>query len=319
MAALPAIDLKNFTGPAFIGSILNWGLLGTLCLQIYSFSISFPRERFGIKCFVYSLLFLELIQTVLSTHWAWSVLVSGWGLVSAVETLNWSSITIPISAGIVSIIVQSFFAWRVFMLRRRSWVFTFAAVLIVMVALMQGLSAIVNGIRFYFYASVLDVKGFSAGVVVWLAGSLACDFLIAASMVTILLQAKSNSPFKKTETLITKLIVHTVETGVVTVITAIVDLALYLKYPDYFLHIVPAVILGKLYSNIALANLNGRTRHRVWGDQSALTTSFVGAESHHLSQRVDADPRTKTIVQISTSITEERDEVLKGRRESSNV
>jgi len=89
-----------------------------------------------------------------------------------------------------------------------------------------------------------------------------------------------------------------------------------------------AVILGKLYvirvisfasradncfdrySNIALANLNGRTRHRVWGDQSALTTSFVGAESHHLSHRVDADPRTKTIVQISTSVTEERDEVV---------
>jgi hypothetical protein len=59
-----------------------------------------------------------------------------------------------------------------------------------------------------------------------------------------------------------------------------------------------------------LANLNGRTRHRVWGDQSALTTSFVGAESHHLSHRVDTDPRTKTIVQISTSVTEERDEVV---------
>jgi hypothetical protein len=92
------------------------------------------------------------------------------------------------------------------------------------------------------------------------------------------------------------------------------------------------------YSNIALANLNGRTRHRVWGDHSALTTSFVGGETHHLSQRVDADGRTKTIVQISTSITEERDEIvsldddpshflglltrslflqLKGRRESS--
>ena len=65
------------------------------------------------------------------------------------------------------------------------------------------------------------------------------------------------------------------------------------------------------YSNIALANLNGRTRHRIWNDQSALTTSFVGGETHHLSHRVDADGRTKTIVQISTSITEERDEIVR--------
>ena len=54
-----------------------------------------------------------------------------------------------------------------------------------------------------------------------------------------LLQHKSSSPFKKTETLITKLIVHTVETGIVTVITATVDLALYLSFPNMFLHIVP--------------------------------------------------------------------------------
>ncbi|KAF8704394.1 hypothetical protein AX14_014031 [Amanita brunnescens Koide BX004] len=318
MSALPpSFDLRDYTGPAFIGSILNWGLLGTLMLQIYSFSISFPNERLGIKCFVYLLLFLELIQTVLSTHWAWYILVSGWGIPSTVEALNWSAITIPIMAGLVSIIVQSFFAWRVFMLRRRSWIFTCSAILILLVALMQGLSAIVNGVRFYFYQSITDVRGFSTGVIIWLSGSLASDFLIAASMVTILLQHKSNSPFKKTETLITKLIVHTVETGVVTVITATIDLALYLSFPNTFLHIVPAVILGKLYSNIALANLNGRTRHRVWGDHSALTTSFVGGETHHLSQRVDADGRTKTIVQISTSITEERDEILKGRRESS--
>ncbi|KAK2465489.1 hypothetical protein APHAL10511_002381 [Amanita phalloides] len=312
--AAATIDFHLYTGPAFIGSILNWALLGTLSLQIYAFSVAFPKERLGIKCFVYSLLVLEFTQTLLATHWAWHVLVAGWGLPTNVESLNWSAITIPISAGLVSIIVQTFFAWRVSMLKGKSWIFLCAAVLIVLVALMQGLSAMVNGIRFFFFQSIVDVKGFSTGVVIWLSGSLACDFLIAASMVTILLQAKSTTSFKRTDTLINKLIVHTVETGVVTVITAIVDLALYLKYPDNFLHIVPALILGKLYSNIALANLNGRTRHRAWGDQPVFASSF--GETHNLSQRVDAE-RNRTVIQISTSITEERDEVLKGRRESS--
>jgi len=293
-----------FAGPAFIASMLNWGLFGVLCLQIYSFSISFPNERHGIRAFVFTILVIELCQTVFSTIWAWDVLVKGWGDPASLQHISWSSITIPVTEGLVSITVQTFFAWRIYVLRRNGWAFQLAAALIVIVALMQGLSAVVNGIRFGFSLSVGALKGYKIGVSIWLAGSLACDFLIAASMVTILLQAKSNSAFKKTETLITKLIVHTVETGVVTVVTATVDLSLYLKYPNNFLHIVPALILGKLYSNIALANLNGRTRHRAWGDQTvASATQLREMETHHYTiPRVD-----KTIVTIQTSITEERD------------
>jgi len=293
-----------FAGPAFVASVLNWGLFGMLCLQIYSFSISFPNERRWIKLFVYTLLVLELSQTVFSTIWAWDVLVGGWGDPTALQHISWSSITIPVTEGLVSIIVQTFFAWRIFMLRRKSWVFGCVGVLIILVAFMQGLSAIVNGIRFAFSLSVTALEGYRIGVSIWLSGSLVCDFLIAASMVTILLQAKVNSAFRQTDTLITKLIVHTVETGVITVVTAIVDLSLYLKFPNNYLHIVPALILGKMYSNIALANLNGRTRHRAWGDQtSGNAAQLREIESRHFSMpRVD-----KTIVTIQTSITEERD------------
>lgn len=294
-----------FAGPAFVASILNWGLLGVLCLQIYAFSTSFPNERLRIQIFVYALLVLELCQTIFSTIWAWDVLVGGWGDAQAITHISWSSITIPVTEGIVSIIVQTFFAWRIFILRRRNWLFGGVAILIVLLAFMQGLSAIVNGIRFAFSLSVPELKGYRIGVSIWLAGSLAVDFLIAASMVTILAQAKINSTFKKTETLITKLIVHTVETGVVTVITATVDLSLYLTFPNNFMHIVPALILGKLYSNIALANLNGRLRHRAWGSDQTVAN---GTQQREIDNRHFSLPRVdKTIINIQTSITEERD------------
>ena len=171
-------------------------------------------------------------------------------------------------------------------------------------------------------------------------------FLLVAHWMLItrqLLQAKRNSAFKQTDTLITKLIVHTVETGVITVVTATIDLSLYLKYPNNYLHIVPYVssrdsmalsltrihtfqgtysrknvsrsafyLMAALfisdcdrYSNIALANLNGRTRHRAWGDH----TSGNAAQLREIDSRHFSMPRVdKTIVNIQTSITEERDE-----------
>ena len=64
---------------------------------------------------------------------------------------------------------------------------------------MQGLSAIVNGVcvsrhqdslhsrrlmtpQFYFVTDIAQIKQFDAGVIVWLAGSFACDLLITTAM-----------------------------------------------------------------------------------------------------------------------------------------
>jgi hypothetical protein len=47
------------------------------------------------------------------------------------------------------------------------------------------------------------------------------------------------TPWKKTDTIITKLIYHTVETGAVTAIVAILDMVLFLVYPQYLFHVVP--------------------------------------------------------------------------------
>ncbi|KAM6496593.1 hypothetical protein JOM56_007066 [Amanita muscaria] len=169
MASAAGTIAPLFAGPAFVASILNWGLLGVLCLQIYAFSTSFPNERLGIRIFVYTLLVLELCQTIFSTIWAWDVLVGGWGDPQAIAHISWSAITIPVTEGIVSIIVQTFFAWRIFVLRRRNWLFGGVAVLIVLIAFMQGLSAVVNGIRFALSLSVPELNGYRIGVSVCVA------------------------------------------------------------------------------------------------------------------------------------------------------
>lgn len=74
-------------------------------------------------------------------------------------------------------------------------------------------------------------------VIVWLAGSFACDILITVAMVTILLQVRKMTTYKSSKTLLSALIVSTVETGMVTTICALADLFCYLFAPNTFFYI----------------------------------------------------------------------------------
>jgi len=97
-----------------------------------------------------------------------------------------------------------------------------------------------------------------AGFTLWLAASLACDVFIAAAMLVILTEARRSTILKETNTLISRMVAHTIQTGAITAITAAVEIALFVTFPTDNKHVVPALILGKLYSNCLVATLNAR-------------------------------------------------------------
>ncbi|KAJ7272925.1 hypothetical protein C8J57DRAFT_262325 [Mycena rebaudengoi] len=318
---------RLLTGPILIGSQLNWCLLGILAAQVYFFHITFPRERRLIKAIVYILFALDLLQTALSSHFAFELLVSFWGDPTIFLQQPWSSATIPVMAGFISVIVQLFFAWRIYILKRGNPWFTITAILIAGIALMQSLSAIVNGIR---YATIsLDIAtiiSLDIGVKIWLIGSFACDILIAAGMLTILAQARKQSPYAMTDSIMTKLIISTVETGALTALTAGINLLLYLLYGDTLTYDVPSFILGKMYSNVMLASLNGRARSRIQASaggvaSSAFTVPGQNGESHQLALRGQTTTTERQLgvkVHVDT-VTHREDREFSGKRNDSMI
>ncbi|KAJ6494344.1 hypothetical protein C8R45DRAFT_176316 [Mycena sanguinolenta] len=153
-----------------------------------------------------------------------------------------------------------FFAWRIYVVKGSNPYIRIVIALIVMTAWMQSLSAIVNGIRYAFTPQITDQIQLAIGVKIWLIGSFVCDILIAVTMSGILWHARVQTPWKTTDSMMTKLIYHTVETGAVTALAAGIELVLFLVYPATSLDDTPAFLLGKLYSNVVLATLNSRTK-----------------------------------------------------------
>ncbi|TFK31424.1 hypothetical protein BDQ12DRAFT_740025 [Crucibulum laeve] len=241
------------SGPLILGYLFNWGLYGILCVQVYLYYISFPRDKILSKALVYGLFLIETMQTIIVANDAFKTFGPGFGDLNALESAHLEWFNVPIVSGIVSATVQIFFARRIYIISKAKHI----AIPIVMVALMQGISAIIAGVKAFKAAdfSKLQSETF-VPTAIWLAGSAVCDVIIAISMIYYL--SRRDTGFKRTHTIITRIIRLTVETGSTTATVAVIDVVLFLAFRQNNYHTAPALILGKLYSNTMVLIFNSR-------------------------------------------------------------
>ncbi|KAJ7430456.1 hypothetical protein B0H11DRAFT_2393650, partial [Mycena galericulata] len=197
---------------------------------------------------------VDVAQTVILTHHGWFFIVDSWDKASNFNIVPWSSTMIPILCGLVAAIVQIFYSWRIWLLSTNPFL-RGMAILITLVALTQGLSAMITG--FISLKKPNPTRPYTPAPRV-LAGSLAADIMITACMTWILVRAKTRTFWASSETMITMLINRVVQSGAVTALSAGVDLALFVGVSDTNFHFVPAYILGKLYTNSLFLTLNLR-------------------------------------------------------------
>ncbi|KAF8890374.1 hypothetical protein BD779DRAFT_266328 [Infundibulicybe gibba] len=288
-----AKDMVPITGSMFVGCILNWFLFGALLIQLYDYQLIYQRrDRMFLRCAVCVVCFLELIQSVFITHTVWDVLVSGWGDPSATSKIPWSTIVTPTLVGTVSLIVQLFFAWRIWTLTENICAHA-VAIVISLASIMQFGSTIAITAQYALLnhdSGKLDTLYITAKA--WLYGSLACDLLITITMVTLLFLARSKLSFKPTQTLINYLIMHTMETGAITAVAAALRLIFFLTQPNSVLYVAVLFLLGKFYGNVLLTTLNGRRRARDLLNPEFTTSAAqplrLGELSGHYTSRTEA-------------------------------
>ncbi|KAI0049155.1 hypothetical protein FA95DRAFT_1604686 [Auriscalpium vulgare] len=268
---LPELDASSIIGPIFVGNTLDWLLLGTLILQVYTYYFNFPNDTLRLRLLVLVLLCLDIVQTAFGTHMAWFYMVKTWSNPAQIGASVWSEAMNPVMCSII----QTFYAWRIWTLRK-SVLTRCLTVVIVLIALSQSLTATISSVLIQINSDTKQVcdstgceniKSWIQTVLrlqpeyeLWLAGSFVADILISGCMVWILYTEKRDfTVTTRIESIINKLMINAIQTGLVTVACAGVELSLFVtvgKAGNYPL--IPAYILGKLYSNSLLVTLNAR-------------------------------------------------------------
>jgi len=251
--------IGQITGPMLLGHLFNYALLGVLSIQVYIYCLSFPHDKAHIRALVYFVFFVDILQTCFASHYAWYVLASGWGDPSVLRITPWTLAAIPPLAGIIACVVQLFFTWRIWILGQGNKLFIPFLLLIAVAAVGSCVAAFYSGVVSAAIRDVAKAYELDTPVTVWLAGSMACDVVIAVTLVYQLSSRKSEG-FSSVNHILHRASRMAIETGAVTSVIVIIELVLFLQSALTSWYFMLGMVIGKVYSNSLLATLNSRSK-----------------------------------------------------------
>ncbi|KAI9452298.1 hypothetical protein BJY52DRAFT_942904 [Lactarius psammicola] len=257
MSTLPIPpNIEEFAAPMMLGALWNWTLYGVLIVQLYVYSYNFSGDRTLLKVLVYSVFLVETLQTALSGADLYYWFVSGFGNMDHLTSSYLSTIDVPIIGSIISLTVQLFFVYRIWILSgRSSW---FLCLVICLCSAIAAVAAFSTGV----YSRILNKFGSNQTLKIltytWLSGNTLSDILIAGSMLFHLGRRRKEGGNYFSDHAISRIVRLTVETNVLTTTVGIISLFTIAIFTDKPWFTCPIAILGKLYSNTLLVSLNNR-------------------------------------------------------------
>ncbi|KAF8139290.1 hypothetical protein K438DRAFT_1996149 [Mycena galopus ATCC 62051] len=240
-------------GPTLLGILFNWGFLGVSVVQLYFYHENFRHDRAPIKLLVYVVALLDVLQTVMMTADAFHWFVYGFDSLIASDQPFLNSWDVPVLDSIIALIVQAFYCWRIYILRK-GFVIPLAVLL---VSLTQFAAGIATGIKVpictpltHSSTTIIIFPGghqlghlslifeTAASETVWLAGGAVADVAIAGVLSWTLLRKRKHS-LPPNHTIISRLIRHTVETNALTASVAVIAVILFWGAQDTALVATP--------------------------------------------------------------------------------
>jgi len=232
---------------------------------------------------------LDTLHQALITHTVYTYTITDWGNPAQLQVLVWSLLVEVIFTGITAFVVQSFLTIRIWRLSGRNVYITGTAATLVLGGLLSCIIYLSRAFKYKTLEGLANVKAESMSVNVIGA---AADVLISGTLCTLL--NFSRTGFHKSDAIINKLIIFTVNTGLLTSLCALASLISILVAGNTFVYIAFFFCLGRLYTNSLLATLNARKTIRGTGSSEVETTS--------VSLRDLANKRTSQHKHISVKI-----------------
>ncbi|KAF7356443.1 hypothetical protein MVEN_00977400 [Mycena venus] len=237
-----------------IGYLAESALFATLTVQTYLYYLAFPDDKILTKCLVYGVYAIELVQVILGFQAAFTTFGYGFGSLVALTDIHNNWLTAPVITGLVSLIGQCFYAYRLHILSQ-SWGIP---AVIVVTSLASSSGAFVAGAFAKRAGNVikLNTRAISTSMGVWLGGSALTDVIIAVCMTYYL--STHDTQFRQTRAVVHKLIRLIIETGTLTALMALTTLIVFFVFPGQGYYATPTAIMPVLYGNTIVLVLNSR-------------------------------------------------------------
>ncbi|KAI0042900.1 hypothetical protein FA95DRAFT_1682238 [Auriscalpium vulgare] len=255
MAAVPSFNRGGTIGVEYLSVVLSSILYGVTCIQTFHYfrSARARSDVWWIKPMVLALLTFDTIHEAFVIHVPYHYLVTHYGEPEVLLENVWSMpFTIGVTAAI-TFITNSFFVYRIWKLGSNASVSLFCFV----GAVSESAGILTYCFKFYLKKNLLDAEESlkTTGLVV-ISVAVAANLVISATMIFYL--NASRTGLRRSDSVITKLIVLVISTGTSTTVAYIADLIAYIAAPDLLYVLLFKFMIAKLSVNSTLTSLNLR-------------------------------------------------------------
>lgn len=285
MSASHALD--KTLGVGFIGVVVAAGLYGVSCVQAWWY-YTHQKDGWPLKLLVGAVMAFDTIHQALISHTLYTYLVTNYNNEEELGLIVWSLLVEVLFNGFTALLVQSFLTVRIWRLSSGNKWLTGGAAILVLGEFGCVIAYVAMSLRLRTFVELAELKALSITVNALAAAG---DVVIATTLIWLL--RSSRTGFHRSNTMIRKLILFSVETCALTSLCAIASLVSIVCAGQTFIYILFFFCMGRLYANSLLATLNARKMIRGAAD-GVHTTS----ENLSLSLR-EFQPKSTTLSMAS--------------------
>lgn len=267
----PHLALDETLGAAYNAVVVASILLGVAFFQAWYY-FSHQSDPWPTTLLVSAAITFDTIHQALITHAVYSYTVSNWGNTHFLDHLVRTLLVEVIFSGLTALLVQSFLTARVWRLSDRNIWLTSIIGLLVVGEFGSILAYTILALQLETFTELARLKTLSITVNALAAAG---DILIAVTLCTLL--HLSRTGLHRSDTIYTKLIVFSLNTGLLTSLCAVASLVSIIVAGTTFIYIAFFFCMGRLYTNSLLATLNARKRIRGLSDGIETLSTGVGS------------------------------------------
>ncbi|KDN47920.1 hypothetical protein RSAG8_03340, partial [Rhizoctonia solani AG-8 WAC10335] len=244
--------IEQSFGPYVTGIMMQQLFLGVFCVQVYDYWRMFSTDTPFNRGVVASLTITTVLQGTMDFINIYRNSVTYYGNFNKFDEQDWSLFWEIGVTATVGTIAQVFFLERCYSATKNKIVLVVIGATIA-VSLGFGIASSVEFQRIVHLSAVPTIP---IPIVGWLTLTAVLDVLISVVLIWTLLRVRT--PFRKTEAVITKIIRVTAETSSLTASIAVINLVLYQALPGQAYHLLPQLIMGKMYAISVMVTLSSR-------------------------------------------------------------
>ncbi|TDL18395.1 hypothetical protein BD410DRAFT_793282 [Rickenella mellea] len=297
---LAGLHFDNTLGVILVGGMLAAVLFGITIMQVYIYFVRSKNDPRLMKGVVGALWLIDALHIILIIHTLYYYMVDNYLSPLAIISPTWSFKVDLMVTHVSDFLVRCIFARRVWILSRGNWLLTSSVMALAIVVIIGGFGF---AIKSFFMRSYADFHELAWLIYAVLGTDVVADIWIASWLCFLL--NRSRSGFKRTDSMISTLMLYTINTGVLTCICAVGCFVSYATMPNNFIFIGFYMLLPKLYLNALLATLNARDglRDKInsqpliamsnisnlsgSGQQQSVTLAEKDGLRHHLSVNIE--------------------------------